>query len=422
MPSHAFRIHGAGCGLVDFIHPDIDFHSPAARPYHSRSPGDGGLEMGKLTFRSDLLRFAGQPWDVILAALTGPAAAAPAFNVGGPAISALTLAAQLLRPARVPVTYYGLSGDDGLGSRMRKLLAHTPLDMTCFRQRAGDTLSTHVFNDPGGQDGSGDRFFVHLEGGGPAFDPAFLGESFFQAAINLYAGTVLVPGLHRILPDLLQKGRRRGAINVVGAVFDFASEKAAPGRPWSMGEGEAYPHIDLLVADEEEIFGLAGDAPVSGAAPVAVEAAADRLLARGLTSVVVTRGVNPVYFRSLGGVFGECRGYVAIHPVLAEMARNRAEHPGDTTGAGDNFLGGLVTDLIHQLLADDLYPKGETHVERELLHIAPLRLRRAIEFGNAAGGLACLQYGGILPESGSGERLNRIRTQLPGPKPVGRPW
>ena len=58
MPSHAFRVHGAGCGLADFIHGDIDFHSPRILPYHSRIPGDGGLEMGKVIFHEDLLRFA----------------------------------------------------------------------------------------------------------------------------------------------------------------------------------------------------------------------------------------------------------------------------------------------------------------------------------------------------------------------------
>src|SRR5690606_10303357 len=321
MPSHAFRIHGAGCGLADFIHRDIDFGAPEALRLHSRKPGDGGLEMGKIVFQKDLLRFAGVSWESILRALTGSDAPPPAFNVGGPAVSALALASQLLRPSKVPVTYYGVSGDDGPAASMRLLLSQTPLDISCFRQRPGRTLSTHVFNDPRAGRGSGDRFFVHQDSGGAEFDPALIGESFFQAAVNLYAGTALSPGLHRALPALLQKGRRRGALNIVGAVFDYASEKAAPGGPWYMGEGEAYPYMDLLVADAEEISGLAGKPPSAGSA--GVEAAVDILIRRGLTTAVVTRNAEPVYYRSIGGVFGECRGYAPVHPELAEMCRDR---------------------------------------------------------------------------------------------------
>lgn len=420
MPSHAFRIHGAGCGLADYIHRDIDFDAPAARRLHSRRPGDGGLEMGKIAFQDDLLRFAGDSWESIQTALTGPDAPPPTFNAGGPAVSALALASQLLRPSRVPVTYYGVSGDDGPAASMRRLLSQTPLDISCFRRRPGQTLSTHVFSDPRARNGNGDRFFIHLDAGGVEFDPALIGESFFQAAVNLYAGTALVPGLHRALPSLLQKGRRRGALNIVGAVYDYASEKAAPGRPWTMGEGEAFPYIDLLVADAEEISGLAGARPSAGGADL--EAAVETLIRRGLTSIIVTRNAEPVYYRSIGGVFGECRGYAPVHPELAEMCRDRSRHPGDTTGAGDNFLGGVLCDLMHQLLSDDFFPKGETHVERELLQIAPLRLRRAIEFGIVAGGLACLQYGSIKPETGPGERLARIRSLLPQPLAAGRPW
>jgi sugar/nucleoside kinase (ribokinase family) len=426
MPSHAFRIHGAGCGLADFIHSDIDFQSPDIRPYHSRSPGDGGLEMGKVIFQADLLRFAaarraeglpvGESWEAILAHLSGSEKPAPAFNVGGPAAAALAAAAQLLRPSRTPVTYYGVSGDDGHAARIRHTLAQTPLDMTCYRLRPGRTACAHVFSDPAADGGRGDRFFIHHQGDDFPIEDAFQGESFTQGTINLYAGTALVPALHRQLPSLLQKSRRRGALTVVGTVFDSAAENAAPGEPWPMGEGEAFPHIDLLVADAEEIRGLAGSRPGS------LEACVDSLIARGLASVVVTRGADPVYYRSIGGVFGECRGHVPQHEGMAASVRDRLGNPGDTSGAGDNFLGGLLADLMHQILADDFYPKGEPHVERGLLEVSPLRLRRAIAFGNAAGGLACLQYGGVRLEKTTGEFLGRVKALMPQPVLAKRPW
>jgi hypothetical protein len=61
-------------------------------------------------------------------------------------------------------------------------------------------------------------------------------------------------------------------------------------------------------------------------------------------------------------------------------------------------------------------------VERDLLCISPLRLRRAIDFACVAGGLACGQRGGVRLEDAAGENLRRIRAFLPEPIPAGRPW
>lgn len=423
MPSHAFRVHGAGCGLADWIHAPVDFASPRLDPFRSRLPGDGGLAMGQVVFREDLLRFAadrlaagpdGIPGrEALLAGLDAPGAPAPAFNAGGPALASLALAAQLLQPARVPVTYYGVSGDDDAGARIRHTLARTPLDLTCFRRRPGRTTSAHVFPDPSACGGAGDRFFIHCPGDDFPVEDYLQGESFFQAAVNVYAGTAQVPALHRALPALLAKSRRRGALTVYGAVFDHAAGKAAPGLPWPMGE--AYRSIDLLVADAAEIRGLAG---LPDAAP---ERCVEALFGRGLAAAVVTQGEGPVYYRSLGGPFGECRGWAPAHPELAAAARAPG-NTGDTSGAGDNFLGALVADLMCQILADDFYPKGEPHVERELFGVSPLRLRRAIDFACVAGGLACGQRGGVRLESAPGENLSRIRAYLPKPLPAGRPW
>lgn len=422
MANPAFRLHGAGHGLADFIHSDLDFQSARIAPFRSRRPGDGGLEMGKVIFRDDLVRFAGRPWEPILAELdpgasgrastpSDAAASGPVFNAGGPALVSLALASQLLRPSKIPVTYFGLTGDDAAASRLRWLLAQTPLDLTSFRQWPGATPVTYVFSDPRAQGGNGDRFFVNEPGSVPP-NPEILGEAFFQATVNLYAGTALTPLIHQVLPELLAKSRRRGAFTVVGAVHDAAAERE--GRPWSLGGDEAWPLIDLLVGDEAEILNYAGK---SG-----VEEAVDALIDRGLASAVVTRGSEPVYFRSIGGLFGESRGYVPASARLATMARDRATHPGDTTGAGDNFLGGLLTSFFQQWLADDIFPKGDLHIEREIHHMNPLRLRRAIEFGVITGGLACLQHGGVRLEKSKGERLGQVREFLPVTLAADRKW
>lgn len=422
MASSAFRIHGAGQGLLDFILPDIDFTSPRALPYHARVPGDGGLEMGKVLLLEDFLKFAGKSWDSINADLiaavvadgSGPIESGSAdFNAGGPGLVSMAVASQLLKPAKIPVTFYGLSGDDSAASRLRHILAQTPLDMTCYRQRPGRTPTTMVCNDPKAHEGHGDRFFLH-DAGSVECDASILGESFFQATFNVYAGTALLPALHADLPALLAKGRHRGALNIVATVYDSIAEKSAPGRPWTLGKGDAYPFIDLLVTDAEEIRRLAG--------LERIEDCVSALFEGGLSAAVVTQGPDAVYYRSLGGIFGRTEGHAPANPALVAMARDRSRNSGDTSGAGDNFLAGLLCDLMLQILSDDFFPKGEIHIERELLQICPLRLRHALEFGIVAGGLACLQNGGLKIEKSKGERLALIRTYFPDSVPVGRPW
>jgi sugar/nucleoside kinase (ribokinase family) len=418
MANPAFRLHAAGCGLADLIQGDVDFQSDLLAPYRSRRPGDGGLEMGKVVLQEDLVRFAGRPWESILADLapSHPEECLP----GGPALVASALASQLLRPSKVPVTYYGLSGDDNASSRLRWLLAQTPLDLTCYRQRQGRTPVTWVWSDPRAQGGHGDRFFVHRPGT-VSPDPEILGESFFQATVNLYAGMALTPALHSALPDLLAKGRRRGAINVVGGGGDPEAERA--GLPWTLGGSDAWSLVDLLVVNEEEALryaagvGFQSDAADPGRG---LEAAVDALMEAGLTSVVATRGPEPAYYRSIGGIFGECRGYVPPHAGLAARIADRAVHRGDTTGAGDNFLGGLLASIFQQWLADDFFPKGEERLERELMQINPPRLRAAVELGMVTGGMACLQQGGFRLEKSRGELLAETKRYLPAPARSGR--
>jgi sugar/nucleoside kinase (ribokinase family) len=397
-----FRIHGTGFGLADLIHSPSDFESARYVPY--RMPG--GMAMGTVAFVDDLAERSGRSRSEVIADLE---ATETAFAAGGPGLVSMVLAAQLLRPVRVPVTYYGLSGDDSAASRIRTVLARTPLDMTCYRQRGGITPVTHVFSDPRAGGGDGDRCFVHAPG--VSMDPALLGESFFQATFNVYAGTALMPRVHAELPKLLAKSHRRGALTVAGPVFDAYAERE--GRPWNFGEG-AWEHLDLLVADEYEAERLSG---ARGAA-----AAVDALMSRGLTTAVVTRGAGPVYYRSIGGLFGKCEGEAPADQALTQRARDRSAHPGDTTGAGDNFLGALMAAFMFQILSDDFFPKGEVHLDRELFHMIPLHLRKAVDFAVLAGGLACLQFGGVRLEHVIGERLAEIRALAPEPEPSALPW
>jgi sugar/nucleoside kinase (ribokinase family) len=148
----------------------------------------------------------------------------------------------------------------------------------------------------------------------------------------------------------------------------------------------------------------------------------DALLDLGLPAAVVTRGADPVYYRSAGGLFGASQGEVPAHAGMAARARDRAVHPGDTAGAGDNFLGALLFAFFQQWLSDDFYPKGEVHLDRELHHMNPLRLSKAVEAGVVAGGMACLQPGGLRLETHRGERLAEWRNLMAEHAPVSLRW
>ena len=100
-----FSIAGTGCTLLDYIYSPVDFSSEAVKRYRSLSPGDGGLEPGKLVFTEDFERFAGRDCLGALGEITGgrPPQAA---NVGGPGVVPMINAAQLLDPARFSVKFY----------------------------------------------------------------------------------------------------------------------------------------------------------------------------------------------------------------------------------------------------------------------------------------------------------------------------
>ncbi len=332
---------------------------------------------------------------------------------GAAALVSLAAASQFLKPAKVPVVYYGLSGDDAPASRLRHMLAQTPLDLTCFRQRTGRSPHEIIEVEARIQGRILDVQFAP-DPGTVQCDPALFGESFSQAAFNVYAGTAPLSILHAALPDMLAKGHHRGAVNIVGKVFDYAAEKLTTGQRWTLSGTELCPHIDLLVTNGKEVRNLTGLADV--------EEAVDYLVRQGLLAAIVTQGAEPVYYRSEGGPFGRSRGYVPVSPDLIALVSERKLNSGLTIGAGENFLAGLLTDFMLQVLADDFYPKGEVHIERELLQTCPLRLRHAIEFAVVAGSLACLQPVGLLIEKARGERLALVRKYFPDTAPAGRPW
>ncbi len=378
-------ISGVGCSLMDYLYNRVDFDSNNFRACASASPGDGGLTPGGLVFAEELERFTGRPLTEIVSALVGERDA-DAENLGGPAVVAVVLAAQLLFETGIDVRFFGVRGDDRTGERMLSILARVPLYQARFAVKPAATPSTIVLSDPDYYDGKGERTFINRLGAAGDFTLADLSDDFFAADIHLYGATALLPELHDNLLTALCESRRRGKVTVVATVYDFRNEKRAPDKPWPLGESvESYHYIDLLIVDLEEALKLSGQSTAADAAA--------RFMAWGVGAVMITRGADSILLQAQSPLFS--RLDLTELPVCAAADRDlqmRRQQAGDTTGCGDNFVGGTLAALALGL---------QSGRRPELPTLCA--------WGAAAGGLARFQFGGVFLEKRPGEKLACVK-------------
>lgn len=381
------RIAGCGCVLADFLFNHVDFHGEKLAPYLSREKGDGGLAPGRLVFLEAFEKYIGKSYEKFLAEVVGEREP-DGFNVGGPAIVALILAAQLLQPHGIATEFYGAVGRDDIGRRILDIIRRTPLDIGHLETRAGISPFTLVFSDPNFDEGHGERAFINNIGAAGAYLPEEIPDRFFEADVTLFGATGLVPGLHDNLTALLERGRAAGCLTVVTTVYDFRSEMQRPGAQWPLGDSqEGWPLVDLFIADNEEALRLSGRDTIETACAYFIE--------QGCGAFAVTHGPNPVHYYSSGRLFAACP--LSRLPVSGEVARRLREHPeqaGDTTGCGDNFAGAMLASLALQR-SRGLAPGS-------------LNLPQAVALGIAAGGNACFHLGGIVNEDAPGRQARGV--------------
>jgi sugar/nucleoside kinase (ribokinase family) len=374
-------IHGTGCCLADILYARCDFSAPAFKRALSRTEGDGGLTPGRLVFAEDFERFSGKPYDAALAEITG--GPPDSRNLGGPSIVSLAHAAQVLGQA-ADVRYYGTRGSGEAGDFVEAALARLPFKAYRLTRKEGAEPRTDVLSDPRYDNGHGERTFINLLGAANRFGPGDLEASFFDAGIVACGGTALTPLIHDGLTSLLKRAGDRGAARVVNLVYDFRSETSFPGKKWKLGAGDdAYPFIDLLIADRDEALKTSGT--------LRTEDAVRWFLARGTGAVIITDGSRPVRFAAAGnGVFAPVApcSLPVCEAVNRELAA-RPERRGDTTGCGDNFAGGIIASLAEQLAAA---PGGKAD------------LRECAVQGTVSGGFACFTIGGTFYEKYPGEK------------------
>ena len=380
-------ISGAGCCLVDHIYPDIDFSDPAVAKYMSLVKGDGGLHPGRLVFSEQFEAFADRDLYSVMDQISRDEMG-PIFNVGGPSIVALIHAAQLLQGTPAEVGYYGVRGSDKAGQFLQSKLEQTPVKLEHLRIAQGATPSTIVLSDPAFNSGHGERIFINNIGASWNFGPDELEEGFFNADIVVFGGTALVPGLHDGLTELLIRSKSAGSITVVNTVYDFRNELENPGKPWPLGDDEgSYGHIDLLIMDKEEAMHLSGQKDLFEAGRFFMD--------RGVSSFMITNGTDDTRGYSDGKMFKSLPH--TSYPVSANLINDLQNFQGgDTTGCGDNFVGGVLASLAWQLREEKVQPD----------------LVDCISWGTVSGGYCCFHVGGTFIEMEPGEKLDLIRPYL----------
>lgn len=366
------KISGLGCTLLDFVYNGIDFSSPEFQKYRSRKAGDGGLTPGQLVFLEELEKFAGKSFEDFIVEIAGDRKP-DASNIGGPAVVSIIHAAQLLQE-KAEVRFVASVGRDWMADRMLEILSRTPVSSHEFVRKDERSPFTNVLSDPNFNLGSGERTFVNNIGAAAELKPEDLPEGFLDADILALGGTALVPTIHDRLDDILAAAGD-STFRLVNTVFDFRNEKRSPGKPWPIGKDHrSFVFIDLLIMDREEALKISGTNTLERAIAYFVESP--------LKAFMVTDGTEPVSIYD---------GRVTRLPVSGSLLDiSLSENPdADTTGAGDNFVGGVIWSLASQL------SEGANHPD----------LVEAAKWGIVSGGFACTYMGGTFLEAYPGQKM-----------------
>lgn len=380
-------ISGTGCALADFLYNHVSFESPGFKKYLSEQRGDGGLSPGKLVFTEELEQFSGQSYREILNEIIGDRSP-DTFNVGGPSLVSLIHASQMLDHKCFEVNFFGIAGKDDTAEKIFDIVKETPLQTANYLAISKKTTPfTDVFSDPEYSGGHGERTFVNNIGAAWEYSPEHLDHTFFDSHMVCFGGTALVPQIHDDLTNLLTRAKNNNCITLVNTVFDFRNEKNNPGGKWPLVNCEAdYGKIDVLIMDCEEAFKISGQHTI--------EKAADFFASTEVSSFIITNGANDLYAKSGGGLFEKTEMVrLPVSEKVKSDLKSSQKLKGDTTGCGDNFVGGIIASLASQLKSK---PKGQ------------FDLVEAISWGVASGGFTCFYVGGTYIEKSLGDKRKKV--------------
>lgn len=381
-----FRICGTGCALVDYLYKPVHFNHADFLRYLSKSPGDGGLTPGKLVFTEEFEKFCGETYQQARAHITSNMNPV-AVNIGGPSIVSLIHEAQMLNGLPAEVFFYGGRGKDEAGQYIENRLRETPLKVGYYKTGEKNTPFTDVLSDPDFDGGNGERIFINNIGAAWNFMPEDLDDTFFDSDMVVFGGTAIVPRIHAALGGLLRKAKDHKAFTVVNTVYDFLSEKKDPTKPWKLGASdESFRDIDLLIVDMEEGLRLSGTTNA--------ETAMNYFRKAGVGALIITHGSKRLHFFANDGLFsGISPATLPVSDKVTLELKQGKGNNGDTTGCGDNLVGGVLAAVARHLIKDP----GK-----------PIDMRLALAMGIASGGYACFYHGGTFYEEFRGQKQKII--------------
>jgi sugar/nucleoside kinase (ribokinase family) len=378
-------VSGVGCSLVDRLFNNISFNSEAFSGYLSIENGDGGLVPGQLVFVEEFEKYADEGHQTVLKKITNNRQH-DKINIGGPSIVSIIHAAQLSYDNNSEFRFYGGRGDDAEGKFIIDLLKGTGVNADNYIVTNGETPSTLVLSDPTYDNNSGERIFINSIGAAWNYSPDHLDDGFFESDIVVFGGTALVPVIHDNLTELLEKAKSSGCITIVNTVYDFRNEKANPDKKWPLGKtDESYKNIDLLITDLEEALRLSGKNDVNEAI--------EFFRSNATGALIITSGTDNVRLFAQGNLFAKTEyAEMPISKAVSEDLKNGKGNNGDTTGCGDNFVGGVIASVVSQIQDTG----------------APLDLKEAAMCGIVSGGTTTFYMGGMYQEKKTGEKKEMI--------------
>ena len=375
------RIAGIGCCLLDSVYNGFDIKSDKVQKLMSRKNGDGGLQEGKLGFLDDLLKVSGLDYDTLNQILTNGRDPVT-MNLGGPSVVAMVQAAQMLEMMDdVSVYFQGVIAKDKSGVKILDVLSKTPLKYDLKLADGEHSPGTIVLA------GNGERTFVNRIGAAIKMTPELIDENFFKSDIVLCGGTALVPNIHDNLSSILRRVKANGGITVVGTVFDFRNEKKNPDKPWPLVQAENWKDIDVLVVDAEEAIRISGKESLEAAAA---------FFENRVQSFIITQGSRSIWVWASNGTAFKSHKLekLPVSAYIDELLAKNPELKHDTTGCGDNFVGGVLTSIAKQKEKDS----------KSKLDIVDL-----CAWGAASGGFTLLYDGGTYIEKEKGEKAKKIQ-------------
>ena len=250
--------------------------------------------------------------------------------------------------------FLGKVGNDGFGAYLRQVLADNGVDSRGLR--TGELHTTMAIVSV---DGNGERSFRFVRGADRDLPPEGVDEDEVLKSKILHFGSVsLTAGLSRNATIFAARAaHRRGGL----VSYDPNYRPALWGSQAEAAEWMTIPLplVDILKASEEELPLLTGAAGLEEGTRILEE--------RGVSLVMVTLGGD--------GCFCRWRGETWRQPGVPVRVA-------DTNGAGDTFLGAVLSRLCR---------RGEKPLEG----LTRAELSEILAFANQAAALTCSRSGAI---------------------------